>query len=174
MIFVTACWESFVEDLLVEAFDHLVAHAAGHAQLSGPAQTAIRKRIMNKSPVDLPVWDGDALGWRALATKWMKDVYIDRWHTPKSANIDNNYKDVLDLADLSASWSWQRMSAVRARKKLDDFIMIRGNIAHRVHHHHAVHKSWPSAYLDHVSRLEMKTDETVRVHLEGLLGATPW
>ena len=66
------------------------------------------------------------------------------------------------------------MTSKQASDKLDEYITVRGNIAHRLTHDTTIYKDWGTDYLSHVERLVAKTDERVHGHVETLIGAPPW
>lgn len=66
------------------------------------------------------------------------------------------------------------MSASNAKSKLDKYVTIRGNIAHRTTHNAQVYKSWGSGYLKHVENLVFHTERAVGDHLEKVTSVKPW
>lgn len=180
VLFVTACWESYVEDLLMEAVGHVVIWApnvgALPPSLSAAVRTRLAKRVsQGKVPVaELTAWDGNGASWRATALAYARELFIVGWNTPSTANVISKFNGALGIPDLSSSWYWPGMSSAKAGQKLDRCIETRGNIAHRVHHHSAVHKNWTKGHLDHVARLMEKTDTAVGTAVQGLTGTPPW
>jgi hypothetical protein len=180
IIFVTACWESYVEDVLMEGIGRVVAWAPGTAALTSDFRDGVKKRLtkyvgQGKAPAsDLACWNTDAPGWKPLALTYGKLIFLEKFHTPSTENVNEKFRAALAIADLSASWHWKAMSRAMAEAKLDRYIGIRGDIAHRVHHDRPVHKSWPTAYLDHVARLVDKSDATVRAGVLATTGTAPW
>ena len=51
--------------------------------------------------------------------------------TPKSKNIRDLSKRYLGI-DITDSWHWGRTSADQARRKLNELIELRGELAHRI------------------------------------------
>jgi hypothetical protein len=66
------------------------------------------------------------------------------------------------------------MSARRAGGKLDEFVELRGSIAHRGHGAAGVLKSQVEEYYDHVKHLVEKTDARVRDAIQATTGRVPW
>jgi len=141
IVFVAACWEAFVEDLVLEALDHLIA-------------------------VPPPAW---APPLKAIAQK-----KLETFHTPKSSQVADLFGSIIGLKGLTGRWKWHNMPKDRAATKLDDFITLRGSVAHRLKLARTVNKSESQAFLNHVDRLANKTDDAVRAHLRGVLGRQPW
>jgi hypothetical protein len=143
IVFVTACWEAYVEDVAHEALGHVFAAAP----VAPAAATALRAIAGNK---------------------------IDRLNTPKTSPVTDLFKSVLGLPRIHTHWKWQRMTAKGAGEKLDEFVALRGSIAHRVGSKSPVGKNVGVKYLNHVERLVEKTDEAVAQHLKKLTGTKPW
>jgi hypothetical protein len=66
------------------------------------------------------------------------------------------------------------MTSAQAESKLDEYITIRGNIAHRTAHDETVYKNWGTDYLAHVESLVEATEKAVAQHVEGVVGTSPW
>ncbi len=176
IVFITACWEAYVEDVAMEAFDFLLANAPSASQVPAKVQALAAKSLLD-DPNVLRVWDLADTGWKAVL-QMHRDAAKEKWvsslNTPKRAQVDELFESLLGLRSVSAAWLWQKMSSVDAAAKLDAHITIRGNIAHRVTHDATVYKHWGTGYLNHVERLVEKTDAAVAAHLKDALGAAPW
>ncbi len=55
---------------------------------------------------------------------------INRLHNPTSAKTIQLFKDFTGV-DLTNAWTWNQMEASTARKRLDDYIKLRGDVVHR-------------------------------------------
>jgi hypothetical protein len=80
---------------------------------------------------------------------------------------------LLDI-DVTLRWTWQNVSAERAGGLLDDYLTIRGNIAHRTKHSDLLLKKDAKLFLRHVALLVEKTDDALTGHLQSLTGISPW
>lgn len=176
IIFVTACWESYIEDLAVEAFDYLLANAPGAAAIPNKVKSLAIKDIKG-DPNPLRLWDLADAGWRAILLAHKTEVH-DKWlgkfNTPKSEQVDGLYEDLLGINSLSSHWHWNRMTSDRAKAKLDEFITIRGNIAHRIRDARPVAKNTGSTYLTHVRQIVDRCERAVSQHLQQATGIAPW
>lgn len=176
VVFVTACWESFVEDLVVEAFDFVLANVSVASAISSKVRDKVTKPLFEQKD-SRKVWELADGGWRTLMIAH-KAATIESWlgnfHTPKSANIDALYDSLLGMPNVSSNWHWQGMGKELAATKLDEYVSIRGDIAHRTRHNETVYKSWGTDYLGHVQRLVQSTDEAVLAHVKGMCGKAPW
>src|SRR6266849_5739461 len=116
IVFITACWESYIEDLATESFDHLLAKA------TSPAAIPPKVRALATAPIweqkdPTKVWEIADTGWRALLIAH-KAATLEKWlgtfNTPKTVQVNSLYADLLGIKKLSSSWSWQGMSAASA------------------------------------------------------------
>jgi hypothetical protein len=176
VVMITACWESFVEDVALEAFDYLVANAPTADKIPGKVQSlATQDIVKEKDPAKL--WALADTGWRAVLQAHragVKQTWVDSLNTPKTKQVESLFESLLGIRSLPASWHWKGISAEDAQKKLDGYITLRGQIAHRLKHNSTVYKNWSADYLQHVERLVEKTDNAVAAHLKKQLGAAPW
>jgi len=80
----------------------------------------------------------------------------------------------LGLDEVSASWKWKKMSAANAAKKLDEYVSLRGAIAHRGAAATAVTKLHATGFFSFVKRLVAKTGGKVNKHVMGATGKSLW
>jgi hypothetical protein len=176
VVMITACWESYVEDVALEGFDYLLANAPSAGKISGKVQAlAAQDIVKEKDPAKL--WALADTGWRDVLKAHratVKQTWVDSLNTPKTKQVDSLFESLLGIRSLAASWNWRGMSATNAGAKLDGYITLRGQIAHRVKHSTGVYKNLSTDYLSHVERLVEKTDNAVAVHLKKQLGTAPW
>lgn len=176
IIFVTACWESYIEDLAVEAFDFLLANATSAVSIPNKVKSLAVKDI-NGHQNPLMLWGLADSGWRAILLNHKQDVY-DKWlgkfNTPKSEQVDGLYQEMLGVGSLSSHWKWRKMPSAQATARLDNYITIRGNIAHRIRDAKPVDKNTGSRYLNHVSQIVDRCEIAVEAHLLAQTGVVPW
>lgn len=176
MVFITACWESFVEDLATEAYDFMLSNVPTALQMPPKVRDMVTRPLFEQKD-SRRVWDLADGGWRALLAAH-KTSTVERWvgtlNTPKSAQVNALFEDLLGIPKISANWAWQNMTPEQAEKKLDGYVTVRGNIAHRTEHDETVYKDWGSDYLGHVESLVLKTEGAVAVHLLLETGKAPW
>jgi ElaB/YqjD/DUF883 family membrane-anchored ribosome-binding protein len=123
------------------------------------------------------VWELADGGWRTVLAAHRSEVekrWVSNWNTPKAKNVDELFQELLGVGAISQSWYWAGMSATKSKNKLDKYVTIRGQIAHRVQHTQKVYKSWSTDYLAFVEKLVEKTDEAVKAHLQTQVGQAPW
>lgn len=176
IVFVTACWEAFVEDLATEAFDFLLANVPTALAVPPKVRDLATRPVFDQKD-SRKVWELADAGWRAILIAH-KAAALERWigslNTPKSPQINRLFDELLGIARMSSQWHWQGMSVAQAEKKLDDYITIRGNIAHRTEHDATVYRNWSADYLNHVEALVTKTEAATAAQLIAVTGKQPW
>ena len=164
------------EDICLEAFDFLLANAADPSAFPNRVKTLASEEIRS-NPDTTQIWKLAGSGWKFVLQSH-REAAIKKWlnklNTPKTEQVNDLFQELLGLTNLSSSWTWQGMNSQQASEKLDEYIVVRGNIAHRTIHDENVYKSWGTDFLSHVERLVEKTDESVRRHVNSLIQASPW
>jgi hypothetical protein len=116
-------------------------------------------------------------GWHDVLEAHKVDVHkkwLGTFNTPKSEQVDGLYNEMLGLNSLSNHWTWKKMTADRAKTKLDNFISVRGNIAHRIRDAQPVAKNFGATYLTHVRQIVDRCEHAVARHLKTQTGIDPW
>lgn len=175
-VLLTAFWEAFCEDLAAEALDHLVTHANSATALPKDLQKLVAKELKS-DPNELAVWNLADGGWRTVLSSRLAKLQEERnrrLNTPKTAQINELFEKAVGIKDISKSWHWTGMKAARAAEKLDGFITLRGEIAHRGSAASSVTKPQVEAYYNHVWRLVQPTESHVEQALLNSTGTQPW
>lgn len=139
-LFITACWESYIEDLCEEALSRLLS-----------------KTIKGRK-------------WIRSVLKQHREELIQDFNTPKSSNINKLYLAVIGLTDLSNSWQWSGMTTQQSQSKLGTYIKIRGAISHRTRTSESISRKKSEEYLDFVKILVSKTESRVQNYVKRLTG----
>ena len=133
IVLITAIWEAYCEDIAAEALEHLVSNVPSASDL--PKE--LKKRIATDITADrnhLAMWDLADTGWKSKVRARLDSLTAERnrrLNTPKSDQIDDLFTAAIGLLAVSSVWRWKSMSVTQARRKLDDFVTLRGEIAHR-------------------------------------------
>lgn len=176
IIFITACWESYIEDLATEAFDFLLGNAASSNAIPTKVKSLATKSIWDQKD-STKVWDIADAGWRTLLIEH-KSLTLQHWlgpfNTPTSGRVNALYAELLGVKKISSTWKWQGMSTENAEKKLDQFIQVRGDIAHRLNPGKAVQKHLGTNYHDHVKSIVDCCENAIRSHLKIHTTHFPW
>ncbi|WP_406636421.1 HEPN domain-containing protein [Amycolatopsis sp. WGS_07] len=176
IVLLTAFWEAFCEDLAAEALQHLVKHADDVVTLPKALRQRVAKELKeNKN--ELALWGLAGNGWRDVLTDRLDRLQETRnraLNTPKTRQINQLFDETVGIEGVSSSWYWPGMSAQRAGAKLDEYIVLRGAVAHRGAAADSIKKSHVTAYYTHVKRLIGRTDSHVATNIERVSGVEPW
>lgn len=163
IVLICAYWEAYIEDVVSEALDFLVANAPDVTKLPVELRKFIASEI-KKDPHDLSPWKMAGTGWQSVVRTNLaaaKTKHLDNWNTPKAPNIAGLCKQALGLQDLPSAWKWQKCSTATAAQKLNDFVTLRGAIAHRGKAAETVTKWHATEGLALVNNLALKTDDAI-------------
>jgi RiboL-PSP-HEPN len=129
VVLVCAIWEAYCEDLCLEALGILLGHASAATHI--PKE--LRKRVASSLKADkneIAVWALADSGWKVECERQVRET-LASFNTPKTRQIDELFDDVLGLKGLSHHWSWKRIRSSLAASRLDAYVALRGDIAHR-------------------------------------------
>jgi len=176
IVMITACWEAFVEDTAVEAFEFLLAQTSDHSTLPSGILRRVAKHL-KEDKNEIRIWNLANDGWKQVLRDYRKELlhsHVSFFNTPRAGNVDDLFKALLDYDALSNEWHWNRISADSAKKKLADYITLRGAIAHRVKASESVLKDDVVDYSVFIMRLAVRTSNVIRDHVHKLVGKYPW
>ncbi len=171
IVLMCAVWEAYIEDLAAEVVEHYVDEATPE-KLPPKLRETIGKELKNQKDSDSP-WKLAGRGWKRELKYRLKGLQAKRNATlnaPKAGVVDAFFEESIGIPNVSSKWRWQKMSIARAREKLDEFVTLRGDIAHRVNASTPVHKSRVEEFRDHVERLVALTDDYVNAQVRADIG----
>lgn len=176
IVLITAFWESYCEDIAAEALNHIVKHSKSVDSLPKNIRKIVAKELKQDAN-ELAVWSLAGKGWRKLLKDRLEKLQEQRnrkLNTPKAGNIDQLFLDAVGIKEMSTSWTWPKMTVVHARKKLDDYVTLRGGIAHRGAASQSCKKKEVDDYFAFVKRLVGKTGGRVNSHVKNVTGKGLW
>ena len=99
IIFISACWESYVEDSAREAFDYLLQFANTPEVVPARIRT-LAARELRESKDERRIWELAGYGWKKVLSDH-RDVVLEKrlraFNTPKSIQVSQLYSELLDL-----------------------------------------------------------------------------
>jgi hypothetical protein len=176
IVFLTACWETFVEELLSSAFKYLVENADDHRSIPFGVLTKASHDLKNDKDARR-VWQLAGDGWKNILTTYGEKIlkgHIDYFHVPRPGNIDELFENLIGLQNPTSKWKWKKMSNQKARATLNKFIDLRGSIAHKVKSSEKVYKKDVTYYYTFLNCVGVILHNVTSDHLENLIGKTPW
>lgn len=165
ILFICAAFEAFLETLASDAFSHL-ASVSDASKLPKALRQAIASDIkVDKN--DLAMWSLAGDGWKTICDTYKVRVIRDHtklFNTPKAHLIDELFKKMIGLQELSKKWGWKNMSHAQAVTKLAAFVELRGAIAHGQVPAPKVTKRDVQAALAFLPPLSVRCSNIVREH----------
>ncbi|WP_407306138.1 HEPN domain-containing protein [Desulfosporosinus sp. SB140] len=73
VVLITACWEAFVEDLAIEAFDHMLGHCQQYSQFPDGVRR-IAGKTLRSSLDERKIWELAGDGWKQASLFLMRIV----------------------------------------------------------------------------------------------------
>ena len=123
VVMLCAAWEIYIESLIEESIEVLLAHVDSPKSLPLTVQKELSKAVKTAKhelkPLDLA---GD--GWRLVYTQRAK-VLLSGFNTPKTGPIETLFKKLIGYKVISEDFSEDLAAQV------DDFVKARGEIAHK-------------------------------------------
>ncbi|HAO10585.1 MAG TPA: hypothetical protein DCQ51_05265 [Planktothrix sp. UBA8407] len=176
IVFISACWESYIEDVCMEGFDFLLCNVEDPSKIPPKVKTIAARELRNDKD-ERRIWELAGLGWKNILTNHKeatREIWLKNFNTPKSKQVRTLFLELLGIDDITSNWHWTDTTSETACADLDRFIGIRGNIAHRIKHEETVHKSWAKEFLAHVTSLVNLTDQAISNHLFSITATRPW
>lgn len=176
IVLITACWENYIEDLVKEAFNYLLENSDQHTVFPNSVLAKASKEIKNDKD-DRRVWELAGKGWQNVLKQYQSTTLnkeIDHFHVPRPINIDELYEKLLGIQKITTNWKWQKMSNESAIETLNQFIDLRGEIAHSLRTINSVKKKDVRFYSDFIKKTSIILHNRVNVHIEKQLGKKAW
>jgi hypothetical protein len=176
VVLITAFWEAYCEDLAAEALEHLISYVESPDGLPLSLQKIVAQEV-KEARHELSPWDLADEGWRRFLRSRLDErkLQISRdFHSPRSERVNQLFEKGLGMSNIISKWTWEGMTASAAAKKLDEFVELRGDIAHRGSASEKVKRETARAYLEHVRRLVGKTGGHVNKVLRDATGVGLW
>lgn len=176
IVLLTACWEYYIEDLLREAFNFILENAESHEAFP----FSVLAKASNKIRTDKDarkVWELAGQGWKEVLKEYQKTTLekeIDYFHVPRPENINELYHKLLGIQDITKHWYWRNMSNSDACKTLNNYVDLRGEIAHNLRTKTSVRKKDVDFYRKFLNRTAVILHNKVSNHIETLIGQPPW
>ena len=163
LVLVCGAWEAYLEDVCQEGLKHLIVYNAPGG-LSMTAQ-GIRNNFIAANP---------GATQQQILGQLSEQLWVEnKFNTPKSANIVSLFNRVFGLPDVTTPWYWQKSSVAQTRNRIDTYVSLRGQIAHRSSANNYVRKPVVTAFSELVLDLSTKVDDSVRAHVNGMTPGTP-
>lgn len=171
IVLLCACWEAFVEDLAAAALETLIELGGTHRVFPETVLASVASGQQG-----LKAWELAGDGWRDVMRSNFSAALkkTGAFNTPKTQNVDDMFRKTLGIEKISVAWKWRGMPAGRAASKLDEFVSLRGDIAHRVAGAHVVTLDEARGARELMFRLAVLTNNAVVGFLQSKLNGDEW
>ncbi|QDQ84032.1 HEPN domain-containing protein [Paraburkholderia megapolitana] len=185
IVLTTSFWEAFCEDVAAEALEKIVASAKDASVLPKEIKKQIARELKANSN-EVAVWDLAGDNWRVLLQTRLaalQDARNKKLNTPKSQNIDDLFESAIGLPGVSSGWTIEYctepgktilMDADATRKKLDEMVTLRGEIAHRGKAKAAIMKDDVKDYAMFVAGIAISINRQLSEYVQSISGVKPW
>lgn len=163
-----ACWEQYIEDVIVEGVDLLRRQAESPNNLPLKVRKVISNRV-KAAKHELKPLELAGEGWRDIYLAFAKDA-VGTLHSPKTANVQKLLDNYLGF-DQEVEDSWSHGST-----NLDKFVGLRNEIAHKGKATGKYIKFWEvGSSIELIVLTVTETDNLLSDHLaEVLPDGRPW
>ena len=167
VVMLCAAWELYAESLAIEGVIWLCAQCEDPSQLPIGVQRELAKYVRESKHELKPLALANS-GWREVLTDHVKDVCA-KLNTPKAGPLADLFQTFLGLPKLTDAWSCDV-------KTLNQFVGVRGDIAHRGRNASYVTLTRLKDFLTQIDTLAKESDNAVREHLRQIspLRRQPW
>lgn len=172
VVLLTSYWESYCEDIAEEALELLVSKIKSPDELPESIRKLIVKEL-KEDKHDFAIWQLADDNWRVYLKSRLENYKSTRnrnFNTPKHAQVDELFETALGIKGISNSWLWDKTTAATAKKKLNNFVELRGAIAHRGKGEGSVTKKNVTDFKDLISTLAARTGGAVNRHIHKITG----
>jgi hypothetical protein len=177
IVLLTSFWEAYCEDVAAEALKHIIKKSPTAGALPAELRRLVAKELKSDAH-ELRIWDLAGDGWRDTVRNGfeaLREARNRKLNTPKAQNIDGLFFSALGIKDISSSWHWpKKMTVERARQKLDRFVTLRGEIAHRGSASRSVTKAQVVDYYEFIKKIGSRTGGKVNTHVNSVTGTPLW
>lgn len=176
ILFACASFEAFIEDLARRSFDHLVSKSQNHTALPKAILQSIATTL-RADKNEIKIWDLAGDGWRTVAEHHKHNLilkHIGPFNTPKPHNIESLLKELTGFPETYPIWKWQGMSTAASKKKLKDFVKLRGSLAHGSKPDTPVLKKDVDGYTKFLAILSVRLSNDMRSYCIMLTEEDPW
>lgn len=174
LIFVSAVWEAYCEELLLEATDFVVDNVTSSNSLPPMLRRNVAKSIKPKIQDNIESAWRLAEDWKSETKEYVKEK-IKQLNTASSSKVVELFREMLGIQDVSSSWRWQNMTPEQSRKSLDKYCDTRHRIAHGSSSGNTIKKADATAFLQLTEKLAEVTEAEVHVQVQKLTGKQiPW
>lgn len=176
IVLLTACWESYIEAIVSDAFDFMLENSSSYDVFPNSVLIKAAKELRADKD-ERKIWMIADRGWRDVLVKYKQQTLkkeIDHFHVPRPSNIDELFAKIIGLENISKTWTWKGQNNADTINTLNEFVDLRGSIAHKIKVDESIQKRDVLYYLNFINSLTVVTNNTVSRYVENRVGEKPW
>ncbi|MEM7810101.1 MAG: HEPN domain-containing protein [Planctomycetota bacterium] len=176
VVLVCSFWEAYCEDIAAGGLGHLADYATKAESLPLEIQKRLAKDL-KADEHELAVWKLAGEGWREclkIRLGRLKAERDRRLNTPKTDQINQLFLDAVGIEKISSSWRFPGRSTSKSAEKLDAYVTLRSEIAHRGSTTDSAQKDAASNFFKLVQDLAAKTGGEVNKVVKKAAGKPLW
>ncbi|MEU6582226.1 HEPN domain-containing protein [Nocardia sp. NPDC046763] len=160
LIVLMTAWETYIEDVCLEAFDHMMSSVRDPTNLPHELRAKVAKA--HKNP-----WALAGHAWREAARNEVSRE-VASLNTPNSSKVDELVCLSTGIQGALGQCAWANMSAEKLADYLDEFTQIRGEIVHKGHAPGDLDVKGVRLWCEWIVRLADRLDDVIWRHLGNL------
>lgn len=172
IVLLVACWESFVEDLVSHSLEYMVEECVSPNKFPPSVLDRVSSSYSGQK-----MWGLAGDGWRQALRDHLKTVLGKTsgiFNTPRADQVDELFKKVIGLENISHSWHWDAIDFNIAVNNLNELVTLRGAIAHRVKADKTVTLETVKEAEELIYSLAVKSHNKTLAYLKHVVGKSPW
>ena len=167
ILMLCAAWEVYIEDVLLEGLEHTV-QKCGKVDNLPPRVKGKVCQVIKSDKHDFAILKLAGDGWKKEITLSCKRE-CESLNTPKFGPVSTLFGDWLGVDDKELLKGWRH-----SKDLLNDFVTLRGEIAHRGADSQYVQISTLREYKEKIDELVVDTDRFLSTHIKQVCGTRPW
>lgn len=176
IVLLVACWESYIETIVSDAFDFMLANASEYQVF--PTSVLVKStKELRAAKDEREIWSLAGEGWKKVLTTYKDGVFkqqLDYFHVPRPENVDELFSKTIGLEKISKTWTWRGQNNGDTIRTLNELIDLRGSIAHKIKINETITKKDVLYYLNFVNNLTVATNNVTTKYIEKKVGIKPW
>lgn len=160
VVLLCAAWETYIETVITECAARNISRAASPADMLKSIRRLVSSHV--REGKDESTWQriaGD--GWKDLS-KSVVQSKVGALNTPKQGPVSDLMLSVLGVRDVTNNWVWHRNPLGTPASRLNDFVRLRGSIAHGERLPRSVTKANVTSARDLLTRLVQAVDSRLQ------------
>ena len=155
VVMLCAAWELYLEELIIESVEYLNLKNDLPSQLPLDVRKTLAKYVKNHDH-NLKVLDIAGEGWKYCLLEHSKSE-VEKLNSPKKSPVNQLFNKFLGIRKISDCWNYS---------DIDEFVKIRGSIAHKGSHADYVNIITLKTYLIEICNTALETDNYVAEYLK--------